>query len=191
MEHKGTKIIETERLILRPLTVADAEAGYRNWCSDPKVTEYLTWPPHGSVEVTEKIFKMWEDSYSEPQFYQWGIVLKELGEPIGSISVVEMDERTDTLQVGYCIGSNWWHRGIMSEAFSAVIDFLFEEVGANRIEAKHDSKNPHSGGVMSKCGLLYEGTMRRSVRSNMGIGDAEMRAILHSDWENRKQIQRV
>lgn len=189
MEHKGTKIIETERLILRPLTVADAEAGYRNWCSDPKVTEYLTWPPHGSVEATGKIFKMWEDSYSDPKFYQWGIVLKELGEPMGSISVVEMDERTDTLQIGYCIGSKWWHQGIMSETFSAVLDFLFDEVGANRIEAKHDTRNPNSGGVMTKCGLLYEGTLRQSVRSNRGIGDADIRAILRCDWEKNRERQ--
>lgn len=189
MEHKGTKTIETERLILRPLTVADAEAGYRNWCSDEKVTEYLTWPVHGSVEDTKTIFKMWEDSYADPKFYQWGIVLKELGEPMGSISVVEIDERTETLHIGYCIGSAFWNRGIMSEAFSAVIDYLFDEVGANRIEALHDPENVHSGMVMKKCGLSYEGTLRQAIRSNKGITDAVIRSILRSEWENNRKKQ--
>ena len=50
MEHKGTVTLETPRLILRRLTLADAEPMYRNWASDPEVTKFLTWPTHSSVE---------------------------------------------------------------------------------------------------------------------------------------------
>lgn len=53
MEHKGTKIIETERLILRPFRAEDAEPMFRNWTSEPEVTKFLTWPTHecGSIET--------------------------------------------------------------------------------------------------------------------------------------------
>lgn len=46
MDHKGTKIIETERLILRPFCEADGEFMFRNWAADPEVTKFLTWPAH-------------------------------------------------------------------------------------------------------------------------------------------------
>ena len=76
----------------------------------------------------------------------------------------------------------------MSEALKAVIDFLFEEVGMERIEARHDPNNPHSGGVMRKCGMKYEGTTRRSDRNNQGICDAAHYAILRSEWEKPKHF---
>ena len=53
----------------------------------------------------------------------------------------------------------------MSEAFKEIIRFLFEDVGLNRIEAYHDPRNPHSGDVMKKCGLLYEGTARQAGKN--------------------------
>lgn len=55
--------------------------------------------------------------------------------------------------IGYCIGRKWWKQGITSEALKAVIDFLFDEVKTNRIEARHDPRNPNSGLVMKKCGM--------------------------------------
>ena len=86
-------------------------------------------------------------------------------------------------EIGYCIGRTWWHKGIVSEALTAVIHYLFAEVGMNRISARHDPNNPHSGGVMRKCGMTYEGTTRSSDRNNQGICDAALYAILRSEWQ--------
>ena len=94
MNHKGTKRIETKRLILRPFRMEDAEPMYRNWASDQEVTRYLTWNAHTSVEDTKQILTSWTESYSGPANYQWAIELKETGEPIGSIAAVEMNENT-------------------------------------------------------------------------------------------------
>ena len=71
----------------------------------------------------------------------------------------------------------------MSEALAAVIEYLFTEVGMNRVAARHDPNNPHSGGVMRKCGMKYEGTHRASDRNNQGICDAAYYAVLRSDWK--------
>jgi ribosomal-protein-alanine N-acetyltransferase len=79
------------------------------------------------------------------------------------------------------MGRAWWHQGIMSEALQAVMDFFFDKVGANRIESRHDPRNPHSGMVMKKCGMKYEGTMRSSDRNNQGICDASWYALLRSE----------
>lgn len=124
----------------------------------------------------------WIAEYQKPDFYQWAIVLKETNEPIGTISVVDMDERTEKIHIGYCIGSKWWHSGFTSEAFLAVILFFFEQVEVKRIESQHDPENPNSGRVMKKSGLIYEGTLRKADWSNKGIVDACMYAILSSDY---------
>ena len=179
MKHCGTQQLETKRLILRRFRPEDAAAMYHNWASDDEVTKYLMWPTHSSIEVSQYVTDDWVNSYSKDDFYQWAIVPKEFKEPIGSISVVRQEG--DTFEIGYCIGKHWWHQGIVSEALTAVMDYLFDEVGMNRIEAKHDVNNPHSGGVMKKCGMRYEGTSRQSDRNNQGICDLVTYGILRSD----------
>ena len=186
--HKGTQPIETARLLLRPFTMNDAQAMFDNWASDADVTKFMTWPAHSSVEVSRMVLADWVKSYESENYYQWAIEWKELGQPIGSISVVHQHAGIRSAEIGYCIGKNWWHQGITSEALKAVIGFLFREVGFNRIMARHDANNPHSGGVMKKCGMKYEGTIRQGDRNNQGICDVVQYAILRCDWEKPKHF---
>ena len=186
MKHCGTKQIETKRLILRRFTMEDADAMYENWASDPEVTKFLTWPTHPNTEVTKHVLGDWVNSYEKEDYYQWAIVPKDNNDaPIGSISIVGMKEKVGLVHVGYCIGSKWWHQGITSEAMAALIDFCFEELEANRVEARHDPNNPNSGAVMKKCGMTFEGTLRQSDHNNQGLCDASYYGILRSEWENR------
>lgn len=184
MNHKGTITIETQRLILRKFTPDDVTAAFRNWTSDEKVTEFLRWPTHSNIGVTERVLNDWIAGYENPNFYQWAIVPKSINEPIGTISVVGTDEQTAKIHIGYCIGSKWWRQGYTSEAFAAIIPFFFEQVEAKRIESQHDPENPNSGKVMEKCGLTFEGTLRKADWSNKGIVDACMYAIISSDYFN-------
>ncbi len=183
LTHQGTRTIETHRLLLRQAKKEDALPMFQNWASDPEVTRYLTWPAYEKIDHAYQILDHWCREYSKPEFYLWMIVPKEGEEPIGSISVVRLREDIGEAEIGYCIGKNWWHQGIMPEALSAVIDFLFAEVGMNRITAGHDTNNHRSGNVMKKCAMEYEGTARSSDRNNQGICDVAHYAILRKDWE--------
>lgn len=179
MNHQGTIRIETKNLVLRRFTTADAEAMYHNWASDDAVTKYLTWPSHASVEVTTALLQTWVEAYEQPTFYNWAITWKENEqEPIGGISIVHMDEAIASVEFGYCLGRNWWRRGITSEALQALIRFFSETVGANRLEARHDLANPNSGQVMRACGMQYEGTLRQGGRNNQGCCDEAIYALL-------------
>ena len=181
MNHCGTQTLETERLVLRRLTLEDADAVYRNWASDPEVTRFLTWPAHTSTEVSEAIIRTWLPLYEKDDYYHWAITLKENGdEPIGTIHGL-VNEDLASVQVGYCIGKAWWHRGITSEALQAVIDFFFDRIGAESINSYHDPNNPHSGMVMKHCGMKYEGTRRAADRNNTGICDQSWYSILKSE----------
>ena len=182
MNHKGTVTLETERLILRRFTLDDAEFMFNNWANDTEVTKYLTWPAHSDVSVSKSIINSWLELYQKPEHYSWAIVLKETGEPIGSIGAVEQREDTSMVHIGYCIGQKWWNKGYTSEALAELIRFFFDEAGVSRIESRHDPRNPNSGRVMTKCGLKYEGTMRQSDVNNQGICDAAYYAILAEEY---------
>lgn len=182
MRHCGTQRIETDRLILRRYRIEDADAMYKNWASDSEVTKFLMWPPHPSVDVSRGIIEDWLKEYPDEKYYQWAIVLKANGdEPIGGIGVVHMNEDISMVHIGYCLGRAWWRRGIMSEALKAVMDFMFDTVEVNRIESRHDPRNPNSGKVMQKCGMKYEGTLRSADWNNQGICDACYYALLRSE----------
>ena len=182
LNHKGTKIIETERLILRPFTMADVEPMFHGWANDPEVCRYMTWPAHESVDVTRALLERWTGCYGAPDYYNWAIVLKENGpEPIGNISTAHVTEVTLCATMGYCMSRAHWGKGIMPEALKAVIDYFFDEVGFNRVDADHDIENPKSGRVMQKAGMAFEGTARQGGHNNRGIIDLCRWAILKSD----------
>ena len=181
------KEIETPRLRLRHFRMEDAEDTYRNYCADPRVTKYLTWPTYTSLRDAEERMAFMQEQYEKGEVWDWAIELRELGQVIGGISAVHRDERTESVELGYCIGARWWHRGIMSEALGAVIDYLFTEGEVLRVTARHDPNNPNSGAVMRKCGMQYEGTLRRADRNNQGICDIAVYGILKEDWERGRR----
>lgn len=182
MEHKGTITLETERLILRRFTESDAEAAFRNWTSSDAVTKFLRWETYRDISVMRDYINFQLENYKKTDTYDWAIVLKELGEPIGSMGAVAFNEKARSVEIGYCIGEKWWRRGYTSEALSAVIRFFFEEVGVNRVYSEHDPRNPNSGRVMEKCGMKYEGTLRQADFNNAGICDTCVYGILAEEY---------
>lgn len=186
MEHKGTVTIETQRLHLRPFCIEDSQAMFRNWASDKEVTKFLTWPAHESEDVSRHVLEGWAKAYENPDNYQWAIEWKELGEPIGSIAAVKIDDETGAATIGYCISRSFWGRGIVAEALKAVIAFFFEQVGMNCVNACHDPRNPNSGKVMRKCGMTYEGTWRAGGVNNQGVCDESWYSVLKEEYDRRK-----
>lgn len=181
MNKTGTQRIETHRLILRRYRIEDAEDMFNNWASDPEVTRFLTWPAHKSVDVTRFVLNDWISKYDDGGFFNWAIEWKETGGVIGNIAVVKFHEEAEAAEIGYCMGRAFWGRGIMPEALRAVMDYLFDTVGVNRIEADHDVNNPKSGRVMEKAGMKREGVHRGGGKNNQGICDVVSYALLRSD----------
>ena len=85
----GSACLETERLILREFKIEDADDMYHHWANDEKVTRYLTWPPHQSIEDTKQLLSSWIQSYEKGDSYNWGIVVKDKSTLIGNISVTK------------------------------------------------------------------------------------------------------
>ena len=97
----GTVDLETERLLLRKTKVSDVEPMFYYWANDSRVTKYLTWTPYESPEQLKETYHQYlMDNQDKPDFFDWKIVLKETGEPIGSIGVVKIIENIDAVEIG-------------------------------------------------------------------------------------------
>lgn len=165
MNHKGIIEIETDRLILRGFKKEDAPLMFKNWANDERVTKYLRWTPHENVDLTYMLCEMWEKESKELNNYQWVIMYKENNEPIGSIGLVEVNEKKKAGEIGYCISYDYWGKGIVKEALDKIIEYL-KPIGFARLQAFHDVENPNSGKVLTKCGFTCEGTLYKYELNN-------------------------
>lgn len=147
--------IQTDRLILRKITMNDAHQMFYNWANDPKVTKYLRWQPHQDIEETRNIISIWINKQSQPFFYNWVIVCKENNEAIGTIDLFNVNLIEKSCELGYCLSKKYWNQGIMSEACSAVLDFAFHKVNCTTVLACHHIDNIASGKVMEKNKMKY------------------------------------
>ena len=159
MDTLTTKRLESNRLILRKFTLDDAEGMYNNWGSDPECCKYLAWDVHKSVDETKALLQSWVNDY-ENGALNWVVELKETGEIIGSISVMELLKKQSTAAIGYCYGSKFWGNGYATEALRTVLEYLLNDCGIYLVEARHISGNPASGRVMEKAGMRKDGVLR-------------------------------
>ena len=150
MKHKGTETLESNRLLLRKFTVEDADLMYENWAKDEDVTQYLTWPAHRNTDETRSLLEHWVSQCKELDTYRWCIELKEDEVPIGSISIVSLDSRVESAEIGYCIDKSYWRNGLTTEAvqtvpFSAfhhpdrVLNYLKSETSSQKIQSSWTS----------------------------------------------------
>jgi len=167
MKHIGTKDINTPRLLLRKFQKGDENSMFKNYCSDPLVTKYLTWNAHSSIATTIIFLEYMMDKYNKIDSYAWAITLKENPHNVvGSIDVVKMDLEKEEVEIGYVLSRSLRNKKIMSEALNGVIDYLFKEVEVKKIFAKHDINNINSGKVMKNNGMKYVGIENVAVSKN-------------------------
>lgn len=149
-----TPILETERLLLRPLYVKDAEEIYTNWASDPEVAKYMTWNVHPNVQVTRDWLMDVEKHIEKDGIYEWGFVRKSDHALIGSGGIYYKEDR-GMYTLGYNMMKACWHQGYTTEAVERILTFAIEELQQNKLFAYHASDNPNSGKVMEKVGFHY------------------------------------
>ena len=189
LTHQGTRELHTERLRLRKYLLSDSEAMYKNYATDERVARFMTWKPYKCIESLSSYISTQIDSYTNDNVYHWAIELNN--EVIGGIGVYFIDKKNHTCEIGYCIGYDFWNKGIISEASLAVMGFLFGEVGMYRIMAIHDVENPASGKVMIKCGMAYEGKLRKHfLRHDGSRSDALVYGILKDEFINTQKLGR-
>ncbi len=150
-----TPILETTRLILRPLSANDAETIYKNWTSDPAVAKFMRWELHKDVSVTREWLSAEETLIESDEVFNWGFVLKETGELIGSGGLIFVEEK-GMYELGYNIMKKYWGQGLATEASEKIIEYGTNELKQTKFYCCHAKDNPASGKVMMKVGFVYQ-----------------------------------
>ena len=145
-------ILETERLILRPITLDDAKACF-SWNSDERVTKYMSYPTLTDISQTIDWIK---STLTDEKEYNFAFVLKEENKVIGTGSIGPSSKIEGYWGMGYNLHFDYWHKGYCTEAMKAIIDYVHKKLGVNKICSCHAVDNPRSGKVMEKCGLKFD-----------------------------------
>ena len=141
--------IETERLLLRPLTLADAEDVFK-WVGDPVVNRYMPYPLYENVDQV----KQWIAGIKDEDL-EFGFELKATGRVIGAGSV-GYDEERAAYELGYNLNRAYWGKGFATEASRAMLKWAYDALGARDFVANHAVANAASGNVIRKCGFQFE-----------------------------------
>ncbi len=152
----NTPILESDRIILRPLSINDAEQIYKNWTSDVEVAKFMIWDIHKSINDTIDWLKVEEQNINSEKHYTWGFVLKETGELFGS-GGINYKEELDCYELGYNIMKKYWGRGLTTEAGKVILDFAISALGEKKFFCRHAIDNIGSQKVMTKLGFTYYG----------------------------------
>lgn len=179
-------VLETKDLILRKPRTRDAKDIF-SYASDEEVARYVLWEPHRSLTETVLFVRDLRARLRAGCPSSWVVALRETGTVIGTIGFVWYSTDNHAAELGYSFSRQYWNRGYATQALQAVIDTVFSSLPVNRLEAQHDIRNPASGRVMQKCGLIQEGILRGRILNKGEYVDTALYAILRSDWEKRQR----
>jgi [ribosomal protein S5]-alanine N-acetyltransferase len=173
--------IETERLLLRKITLNDASDMFE-YASNPEVSEYTMWSTHTSIEDTKYFLKSLTKMYKRRELVDWGIVHKAEKKFIGTCGFVEWSMTHSRAEIGYALSARYWREGYMSEAVNAIIEFGFREMLLNRIVGRCEVNNIASARVMEKVGMQLEGILRQQLFVKGRYWDLKIYSILREEF---------
>ena len=158
-----------------------------NLFADENVTRFYNLLPLTVESDAQKFIDWYQNRFKEKLGIRWGISLKGEQDIIGTIGFNNFTKRHKA-NIGYDLQPDYWNKGIMTEALRAVINFGFNQLEINRMEAEVMQGNVNSEKLLLKLNFLKEGVLREWMLWNDNYYDMSMFSLLKSDSEgNRKQ----
>ena len=175
--------MESERLLLRPFHMDDAEELYQ-LAKDEDVGVNAGWEKHTSIAMSKEVI---ENILMKPD--QYAIILKETNKMIGVVGLADDPKRAnpDVRMLGYWIGKAYWRNGYATEASNIILNDAFENKGHERISIYHYAYNEGSKAVAEKLGFVYEGYQHQSTKRFDGVVlDDVLYSMSKEDYLKRK-----
>jgi ribosomal-protein-alanine N-acetyltransferase len=173
--------IETERLTLRPFRPGDSPA-VQLLAGERSIADTTMNIPHPYEDgMAEEWISGHKSAYEDGTAITFAIELRGDGSLVGAIGL-RIDRGLNKAELGYWVGQPFWNRGYATEAAIALLAFGFDELKLNRIHAAHLARNPSSGRVMEKAGMLLEGTARQDIVKWGKYEDLVSYGLLREDW---------
>ncbi len=175
--------LDTERLILRAFTLADAPI-VQSYVDHPLIAA-MTGPsiqhPYPPGEA-ERWIRTHQENFEKNTQHIFAVTLRSNQEIVGCVGLYH-DITNDKTEIGYWIAVDFWNRGYAVEASKAAIKYAFENIKTNKITARHATENPASGIVLQKIGMIKEGCLRQNFRKFGKIYDEDVYGLLRSEYK--------
>lgn len=178
--------LRTPRLVLRPPRMGDA-ADFFAYAQDERVARYVLWYPHKSLREARGTLRAIRGRSRAQGAMTFAICRQETGQFIGIIGPVWLDWGSRACEVGFSLAHEAWGQGLMTEALKAFLRYAFDGLQLNRVEGQHDLRNPASGRVMKKAGMMREGKLLQRLYYKGEYADVALYAALRASWQRENQ----
>ena len=179
--------LHTQRLLLRNFNASDLEAflAYRN---DPAVARYQSWDVPYPREKAEEFIAEMSDIQAPKQghWFQLALELKETGALIGDAAFCIKDDDARQAVIGFSIASAYWRKGFATEALTALLDYLFEDIDLHRVTADCDVENVGSWKTLEKLGFRREAHFVESLLVDSKYTSEYYYGLLQREWRGDK-----
>jgi len=180
-EFSGIRL-ETERLVLRRYAATDAEAYFETRTS-AELLRFWFHTPYTEVSQAERAIAFANEELDSNKSIQLGIELKSSQRVIGSVSLFAIFWESRRAEIGYILDENYHGQGYMNEALTALVNFAFDTLDLNRLEADIDPRNEASRRTLERLGFQLEGHMRERWIVNGVVSDTDFYGLLKRDWD--------
>jgi RimJ/RimL family protein N-acetyltransferase len=173
----------TERLLLRPFLLADAQE-VQHLAGAREIADTTANMPHPYEDgMAESWIGTHQDAFQAGKEVTFAITLADGGGLVGAMGLIIQQEYQ--AELGYWIGVRYWGNGYCTEAGRAVLEYAFGDLGLRRVHAAHFRRNGQSGRVLEKLGMVQEGVQRRHFLKWGRPEDLVLYGILESEWLDR------
>lgn len=169
--------LETTRLILREITLEDADALFEIR-SNKEVNKYMDRAPHKEMEETEKLILDIKEGTKKREAATWAITLKTNPKLIGTIGFWRMQKEHFRAEIGYLMSPKEQGKGLMQEAMDIIIDFGFNKMNLHSIEAQVNPSNFSSIHILEKKGFKREGYFKENYFFDGNFLDTAVYSLL-------------
>lgn len=152
-------VLETDRLILRALSLTDCHAILEIFSNEEVMRYYGMFAING-LESAISLIEALQSTYYEKRGIRWAVVLKETGELIGTCGFHNLNEFHRRSELGYELSEAFWHKGYASELLNAIMNYGMHVMNLNRMEALVYKENEASQNLLTRSGFVYEGTLK-------------------------------
>ena len=170
-----------QRVKLRFITTADTEALFHNY-ADAEVSRYLSRPAMQSIAEATALVERVQNDYKNGTGIRYAIERVEDGALLGTASLYAFHAVSRRCDLGYDLAREAWGKGYMSEALRLLLDYAFEGLNINRVEADIDPRNINSQGILERFGFVREGYLRERWIVNGEISDTALYGLLKADY---------
>ena len=178
-------MLQTARLDLRPLAATDADALFA-LKSDAAVQRYGSHVPWTALQQAVDYIERDRHGVAEGQHAQFAVVHREAGAMLGTCTLYALDAQCRRADVGYALLPSAWGRGYANEAVTALLDWGFEHLDLNRVEADIDPRNAASARALERLGFTHEGRLRERWIVGGEVSDSDIYGLLAREWRGRR-----